>query len=54
MKSSIFFILGLVLTFGAMGGIDHAVGFEVIGCMAIAFVGLSLMGIGVNYMKEGK
>lgn len=54
MKSSIFFLGGLILTFGAMGGVDHATDFEVIGCMAIAFVGLSMMGIGVSYMKEGK
>lgn len=50
MKGSIRVIVGLLLAFGAVGGIDA--GNDLLPCIAIACVGLALMYNGTNAMKE--
>ena len=50
MKGSIRIIVGLLLTFGAVGGIDS--GNELLPCVALAAVGLGMMYSGVNAQKK--
>lgn len=44
------FFIGLIITMGAMGGMDSPEN-SLLACVAVAAVGLSLMAVGVNKMK---
>ena len=44
------FFIGLIVTMGAMGGMDSPEN-SLIACVALACVGLSLMAVGVERMK---
>lgn len=43
MRGMIRFVVGLVIVFGAAGGIDTATDSQLIACIAIAAAGLALM-----------
>ena len=51
MKGSIRAILGLLIVFGAAGGLDTAPDSQLIGLIAVAALGLALMYSGVKAMK---
>lgn len=51
MRGSIRTIVGLIVVMGAAGGIDTATDTQLIGCVAIACVGLALMLNGVTAMN---
>jgi hypothetical protein len=51
MKGSIRTIVGLVVTMGAAGGLDNATDAQLIPCMIVAAIGLSLMYSGVKAMR---
>jgi hypothetical protein len=51
MRGSIRMIAGLIVVMGAAGGIDTATDTQLIGCIAIASVGLALMLNGVTAMN---
>ena len=51
MKGSIRTIVGLVITFGAAGGMDNATDAQLIPLMIVAAIGLGLMYSGVKAMK---
>ena len=44
------FFVGLIVTMGAMGGMDNPEN-SLIACVAVACVGLALMALGVEKMK---
>ena len=50
MKGSIRLLVGLLVTFGAVGGIDA--GNALLPCVALAVAGLFIMNSGVKAMKE--
>ncbi len=50
MRGSIRIFVGLLMAFGAVGGIDA--GNDLLACTAIALVGLGVMYSGVRAMKE--
>jgi hypothetical protein len=50
MKGSIRVLLGLLLVWGAVGGLDA--GNSLLGCMGIAVLGLALMADGVMAMSK--
>lgn len=50
MKGSIRFVAGLLITFGAVGGLDA--GNSVFACTALAVAGLFIMNSGVSAMKK--
>lgn len=50
MKGSIRIVVGLLLAFGAVGGIDA--GNALLPCVALAAAGLGLMYSGVNAQKK--
>lgn len=53
MKGSIRFAAGLLLTFGAVGGVEHSVtDAELLASIAVAVVGLLTMASGVTAMKK--
>lgn len=52
MRGSIRSFLGLVVTMGAVGGLDTATNAQLLPCMAIAAVGLALMASGVSAMRS--
>lgn len=52
MKGSIRSIVGLLITFGAVGGLDNATDAQLLPLVAIAAVGLAIMASGVFVMKE--
>lgn len=48
------FILGLLITFGAVGGVETSVdNLQLIQCGIIALVGLALMMVGTSVIKHG-
>lgn len=54
MKGSIRAILGFLVTFGAVGGIENATDGQLIPAMLLAVVGLALMASGVRAMNGGR
>ena len=48
MRGSIRFVVGLIVVFGAAGGIDTATDTQLLGCIAIAAVGLLVMASGAT------
>lgn len=55
MRGSIRMIVGLIVTMGAVGGLDNTMNDQVtqlLGCMALAAAGLGMMYSGVNAMQE--
>ena len=52
MRGMIRVMIGLVVTMGAAGGIDTATDAQLLGCTAIAAVGLALMASGVSAMNR--
>ena len=48
MRGSIRMIVGLVVTMGAVGGLDTATNAQLLPCVAIACVGLALMMNGLS------
>lgn len=50
MVGSIRFVVGIMLCFGAVGGLD--VGSPILACLAIAMVGLGLMYSAVDAMNR--
>ena len=52
MRGSIRFLFGLLLTMGAVGGIDTATDAQLLGCVAIAAVGLAIAASGVSAMNR--
>lgn len=51
MTGSIRAFVGLVLTMGAVGGLDTATNAQLLPCMAMAAVGLAIMASGVSAMR---
>ena len=51
MKGSIRAILGLIVVFGAVGGMDNATDGQLLALLPIAVVGLLVMYSGVRVMK---
>ena len=52
MKGSIRFIVGMLLTFGAVGGIENSVAnTELAYSVLVAIVGVAIMASGVNALK---
>ena len=45
------FFIGLIVTMGAMGGMDSPEN-SLIACVAVAIVGLTMMAFGVEKMKR--
>jgi hypothetical protein len=52
MKGSIRAIVGLLVVFGAVGGIDNATDNQLVPAILLAVCGLALMFSGVSAMKE--
>ena len=52
MKGSIRAIVGLIVAMGAAGGLDTATDSQLVGCLAVAAVGLAVMYSGVMAMKR--
>jgi hypothetical protein len=52
MPGSIRFIVGLLLTWGAVGGIDSATGMTLVLLVAVAVAGLVLMYSGARALQE--
>ena len=52
MRGSIRALFGLLLTMGAAGGIDTATDAQLLGCIAIAAVGLAIAASGVSAMNS--
>lgn len=53
MKGSIRFFLGMLIAFGAVGGIENSMNnSELLQATLVAFVGIALMYSGSNSMKE--
>lgn len=52
MKGSIRTIVGLLVVFGAVGGLDQSTDAQLLGGVAIALAGLLVMYSGVNALKE--
>ena len=52
MRGSIRAIVGLVVVFGAAGGIDTATNEQLLACILVAAAGLGLMAAGVSAMNE--
>jgi len=52
MRGSIRVLVGLLVVFGAVGGIDNASDSDLFLCAGIAAVGMLLMASGVKAMKE--
>lgn len=54
MKGSIRFIAGLLIVFGAVGGVENAQTNAALGlCIVIASVGFAIMNSGVSALKRG-
>ena len=52
MQGSIRTIAGLIIVFGAAGGLDNATDAQLIPIIMIAIAGLALMATGVSAMKK--
>ena len=52
MTGSIRMFLGLVVTMAAAGGLDNATDAQLLGCVAMACVGLAVMASGVSASKS--
>ena len=52
MRGSIRAILGLLVVFASVGGIDNATDSQLLILVPVALVGLALMASGVSAMKE--
>jgi len=53
-QSMFVFIVGLLLTFGAVGGIEFATDAELLGSMILACVGLVTMYVGTLGMRNAE
>jgi hypothetical protein len=52
MRGSIRAFTGLLITMGAVGGIDNATDSQLLGCIAIALIGLAIMASGTAAMNK--
>jgi hypothetical protein len=50
MKGSIRFVVGMLMVFGAVGGLDA--GSEVLPCVALAIIGMGVMRWGIGAMEN--
>lgn len=54
MKGITFFVLGLILTMGGVGGVEHSLdNLTLLQSTLIAVCGLALMLVGTSYINDG-
>ena len=53
MRGSIRLVVGFLMVFGAMGGLDNAMDSDLYLCVALAAAGLALMFSGINATNQG-
>lgn len=52
MRGSIRFVLGLIITMSAVGGVDNASDAELFACIAAAAIGLLIMASGTRALQR--
>ena len=54
-KGMMFFMIGLIITMGGVGGVETSLSnWTLLQSTIVAFVGIALMAVGVSYVNDGE